>query len=431
MNPLTESLVKLYQDNKAKVWEQSPDLLNDFREEAMARFTQLGVPSFKDEDYKYTRIDKAINPSLMLAGMTVSPTFSIPSFPSQEAFQLNFCNGAHCKSNFRQDFPENVVVGPVSQMALEHPEIFTQYYNKQAAQSNDAFVALNTALTHDGLLVYVPDGVEVELPIQVADGMNGVDAQVVSLRNLVVLGKGAKATLLFVEHNINNANSLMNQVSEFVVGEGAELHVNIVQDLLSESVMVDAQFYQLEEGAKAHQTVVSLNAGTIRNNLHTDLVGEGAEMTINGMSVLDAKQHVDNFTQITHAVPNCLSNQLYKNVLDGEAVGAFAGRIHVVRNAQKTNAFQRNNNVLLSKTAKMHAKPQLIIDADDVKCSHGATVGQIDEEALFYMQARGIGKQQARMMLMNAFCHEVISEIKNEFIRDVVAELVESKLSKE
>jgi Fe-S cluster assembly protein SufD len=149
------------------------------------------------------------------------------------------------------------------------------------------------------------------------------------------------------------------------------------------------------------------------------------------MSFTDKRQHVDNYTNILHNQPNCLSNQLYKNVLNEDSVGAFTGRIHVARDAQKTNAFQRNNNVLLTDTAKMNTKPQLIIDADDVKCSHGATVGQIDLDALFYMRARGIGEADARMMLMNAFAHEVIQEIRVEPLRDRIDELVEKRLKGE
>jgi Fe-S cluster assembly protein SufD len=160
----------------------------------------------------------------------------------------------------------------------------------------------------------------------------------------------------------------------------------------------------------------------IRNNLKFILDGENAEANLYGMAFIDRKQHIDNFTQVIHAKPHCQSNQLYKNVLDDESSGAFSGRIHVIRDAQKTNAFQRNNNLLLTDKANMQTKPQLIIDADDVKCSHGATVGQIDEEALFYLRARGIEEKKARLMMMNAFTHEVIQQIKVEPLRNRIDE---------
>jgi len=169
----------------------------------------------------------------------------------------------------------------------------------------------------------------------------------------------------------------------------------------------------------------------IRNNLKVTFNGDHSEANIYGVSFTDQKQHVDNFTMIEHAMPNCLSNQIYKNILDNESTGAFSGRIHVARDAQQTNAFQRNNNVLLSDKARMQTKPQLIIDADDVKCSHGATVGQIDEDALFFLRARGIGEKEARMMLMNAFAHEVIQKITIESLREQMDKLIEKRLSGE
>jgi Fe-S cluster assembly protein SufD len=177
--------------------------------------------------------------------------------------------------------------------------------------------------------------------------------------------------------------------------------------------------------------VFSLHGGLIRNNLKLSFIGDHSEANVNGLSFTDKKQHIDNFINIEHSAPNCLSNQIYKNILDDESTGAFSGRIHVARDAQQTNAFQRNNNVLLSDRAKMNTKPQLIIDADDVKCSHGATVGQIDEDALFFLRARGIGENDARMMLMNAFAHEVVQKITIAQLRDRIDELIEKRLNGE
>jgi Fe-S cluster assembly protein SufD len=176
---------------------------------------------------------------------------------------------------------------------------------------------------------------------------------------------------------------------------------------------------------------VSLHGGFIRNNLKIKINGENSEANMFGMAFLDREQHIDNATQVLHAKPNCQSNQIYKYVLDDKSTGAFSGRIHVARDAQKTNAFQRNNNLLLTDTALMQTKPQLIIDADDVKCSHGATVGQIDEEALFYLRARGIDEDKARMMMMNAFAHEVVQKIKVKALRERIDELIEKRLNGE
>lgn len=426
---LTESLVKLYENAKQDILAQSSDVLNAFRNDALTKFAQLGVPSFKNEDYKYTRIDKALQKDLKVVLSKSNCQIEATDFPQLDAYCLKYCNGNYTICSDSANLPSEIIVGSLKQIANEQPELLKKYVNTLAGSSNDALVAYNLVLASDGFFLFIPEGVRLEKPIQVLVGLCGEEVQIASQRNLVVLEKGAKASILIAEQDKLASKNQFNQVSEYFIGDEAELDVTIIQNFSEESVLIDSQFYLLGEKSNVHQTVVSLNAGTIRNNLKADMQGENAEMTINGMSILDGKQHVDNFTSILHSVPNCLSNQLYKNVLSGESSGAFAGRIHVLRDAQKTNAFQRNNNVLLSKEAKMNAKPQLIIDADDVKCSHGATVGQIDEEALFYMQARGIGERQARMMLMNAFCHEVIQQIREEKVRDLVAELAEAKLN--
>ena len=205
-------------------------------------------------------------------------------------------------------------------------------------------------------------------------------------------------------------------------------NIILLQNQHNKTTSINSVYIQQERDSKVTTLTASLHGGFIRNNLKFILNGENAEANLFGMSFLDRKQHVDNFTQVIHAKPHCVSNQLYKNVLDDESSGAFSGRIHVVRDAQKTNAFQRNNNLLLTDTALMQTKPQLIIDADDVKCSHGATVGQIDEDALFYLRARGINENKARLMMMNAFAHEVIQKIKVEPLRDRIDDLVDKRL---
>lgn len=428
---LTQSLVELYEKQLAETAGNSTEQLRQMRTEAIERFKKLGVPSFKHEDYKYTRIDQALTVDWSLATPAHTEQSDTLWFPQLPAFRFHFNDGHYCKTTVENELPEGLVMGSMRQLANTHSELLNKHLHSLAVKSTDALAALNTALAPDGMLVYVPAGMQLSQPILIATELSGDLNRMANQRNLVVLEKGAKASILLVERSKNNEKFAFNQVSEYIVADDAQLNVCLIQDFASESVVIDAQCYTLGERSQAHQTVASFQAGVVRNNLQVDLQGEHSEMTINGMSILHAKQRVDNFTSISHQVPNCLSNQLYKNVLSGEASGAFAGRIHVWRDAQKTNAFQRNNNVLLSKEAKMNTKPQLIIDADDVKCSHGATVGQIDEEALFYMRARGLSERTARNMLMHAFCHEVILEIKDEAIREIITQLAEEKLSSE
>lgn len=212
------------------------------------------------------------------------------------------------------------------------------------------------------------------------------------------------------------------------VGEDAQADFYTIQNHHNQSTTINSTFFRQERNSNLMTGTFSLHSGMIRNNQKVTFAGDHSEASINGISFTDKKQHVDNFVLVEHSVPNCTSNQVYKNVLNDESTGAFAGRIHVARDAQQTNAFQRNNNILLTDKAKMQTKPQLIIDADDVKCSHGATVGQIDEDALFFLRARGIGEDDARMMLMNAFANEVIRKITIPALRDSMEQLIEKRL---
>jgi Fe-S cluster assembly protein SufD len=243
--------------------------------------------------------------------------------------------------------------------------------------------------------------------------------------------ENADVKIISCDHTLNLNKYLNNSVTEIFVGANARVEYYTLQNQHNHTTSLNSVFVHQERDSKAATLYSSLHGGLIRNNLKFILDGENAEANLYGMAFIDKKQHVDNFTQVIHAKPHCQSNQVYKNVLDDDSTGAFAGRIHVVRNAQKTNAFQRNNNLLLTDKATMQTKPQLIIDADDVKCSHGATVGQIDEDALFYLRSRGIEESKARLMMMNAFAHEVIQRISVEPLRNRIDELVDKRLKGE
>ena len=292
-------------------------------------------------------------------------------------------------------------------------------------------VALNTAFAKDGYFLFVPKNVTFKKPIQIVNLLKAESDTFATQRNLIIVEQGANAQLILCNHTLNTRKYLSNSVTEIFVGENANFDYYTLQNQHNNSTSLNSVFIQQERDSNVNSHTMSLHGGMIRNNLKVIMNGENAEANLNGMVFLDKKQHADNFIQVVHAQPNCQSNQLYKYVLDEESSGAFSGRIHVVRDAQKTNAFQRNNNLLLTDKANMQTKPQLIIDADDVKCSHGATVGQIDEEALFYLRARGIEEKKARLIMMNAFAHEVVEQVKIEALRDRIDNLVEKRLSGE
>ncbi len=434
---LSEKYTELFYANQNKLDEGSSNLFNRMREIAFKRFEKAGIPGFKNENYKYTNLERVFGKSYRhifeyeKVDVDLNEAFRC-DVPQLDTHVVLLVNGwYYAKNQPLENLPKGVVVGSIKQTANETPELVESYLNHQAGLSDDPMAALNTAFAQDGFFMYVPDHVVLEKPVQVINIMRSKDPVFVTQRNLIVAGKNSQTKVIFCDHTMSDCDFLANNVTEVFVGDDAVVDVYTIQNQNNKANSVNSSFFKQGANSNLLTSVATLHGGLIRNNLKAEFAGEHAEANVYGISFTDKKQHVDNYTNIEHAQPNCLSNQVYKNVLDEDSVGAFTGRIHVVRDAQKTNAFQRNNNVLLTDSAQMNTKPQLIIDADDVKCSHGATIGQIDEDALFYLRARGIGENDARMMLMNAFAHEVVQKIRIEPLRDRIDELVEKRLKGE
>ena len=431
----TDQLVSLFEQNREILNQGSSPILNRMREVSIKRFAQAGIPGLKNEDYKYTNLKPAFEKSYRQELVRESGLINLNevysrNIPEMDAHLVFLVNGWFYSGNKPgAELPKGVVLGSLEQIANEQPELIQNHLNRQAGLSNDPFVALNTAFAKDGFFLYVPKGVVIEKPVQIINLLSSDDNLMATQRNLIIAEAASQVKVLVCDYTISSSSILFNSVSEVFAGEDAQVDVYTIQNLNNQSTSINSSFYRQLQNSSLSTGIVSLHGGLIRNNQKVTFSGEHAEANVNGISFTDKKQHVDNFTVIEHASPNCLSNQIYKNILDDESTGAFAGRIHVARDAQKTNAFQRNNNVLLSDKARMQTKPQLIIDADDVKCSHGATVGQIDEDALFFLRARGIGENEARMMLMNAFAHEVVQKISNESMRDCIDVLIEKRLN--
>ncbi len=349
--------------------------------------------------------------------------------PQLDTLLLLVRNGwFHSLRNENYTLPEGVLVGSLAEMAFQHPEVVEPWYAKLAETGEDPMVALNTAYAQDGFFIYIPRNVRLEKPIQVINLLESNQDTFVTQRNLVVVEPGAEVKLILCDHTLNINRYLSNTVTEVFAGENSVVDVCSVQNQHNGAASVHSLFIRQKRESRVTNHSITLHGGMVRNNLKAILDGPHCEAHLYGMAFIDRKQHVDNSLQVIHAVPDCQSNQHYKNVLDDESTGAFSGRIHVLRDAQRTNAYQRNNSLLLTDKAMMQAKPQLIIEADDVKCSHGATVGQIDEDALFYLRSRGIEESQARLMLMNAFSYEVVQQIRIDPLRDRISELVDKRL---
>ena len=432
-----ERLVSLFEQSREALNAGSSPLLNRMREVSLKRFAQAGIPDFKTEDYKYTNLKPAFEKSYKqelvrengVIDLNVVFERNIPQLDTHLVFLVNgwFYNG----NDPAAGLPNGVVLGSLEQIANEKPELLQDYLNRQAALSNDPFVALNAAFAKDGFFLYVSKGVALEKPIQIINLLSSDENLMATQRNLIVAAAGSQVKILVCDYTLTSASFLYNSVTEVFSAEDSLVDVYTIQNQNNQTTSINSTFFKQERNSVLNTGAFSLHAGLVRNNLKIVFNGDHSEANALGVSLTDKKQHIDNFVLINHDQPNCLSNQMFKNILDDESTGAFAGRIHVARDAQQTNAFQRNNNVLLSDKARMQTKPQLIIDADDVKCSHGATVGQIDEEALFFLRARGIGEKEARTMLMNAFAHEVIQKVTIEPLRERLSELIEKRMSGE
>ena len=316
----------------------------------------------------------------------------------------------------------------------DRPDIVLKYYARLAKTNDDAITALNTMLAQDGLLVYVPKNIRVDRAIQVINILKAPsnlpqrgESMMVNRRVLIVLEEGAELKMLFCDHTADNRNFLATQVIEAYVGEDASLDLYCLEETHYKNVRVSNVYIDQQANSRVNHNVITLHNGITRNKLDLTFSGEGAECQCYGCVIADKQQHVDNNTLITHKVPHCTSNELYKYVLDDQSTGAFAGRVLVEHGAQKTSSQMTNQNLTATKEARMYTQPMLEIYADDVKCAHGSTVGQLNDAALFYMRQRGISLKEAKLLLQNAFINEVIDKMQLEPLRDRLHYLVEKR----
>ena len=426
----------------------SAEVMNAVRDEAFRDFQRLGFPSKKVERYKYTDIASLFAPdyglNLNRLEIPVDPyeafRCDVPNLSTNLYFVVNDSfyrnDKREVKNNsslitYHSSLPEGVIISSMR----EHPEIVERYYAKLAKTAEDGVTALNTMLAQDGMLVYVPKDVKVERAIQVINILKAtprnaqrqVNDLMVNRRVLIVLEQGAELKMLFCDHAADDCNFLATQVIEAFVGDNARLDLYCLEETHYKNVRVSNVYIEQQRNSRVRHNVITLHNGITRNKLDLSLAGEGAECECFGCVIADKEQHVDNNTLITHNVPHCTSNELYKYVLDDKATGAFAGRVLVEHGAQKTSSQMTNQNLSASKTARMYTQPMLEIYADDVKCAHGSTVGQLNDAALFYMQQRGISVKEAKLLLEFAFINEVIDQMELVPLRDRLHYLVEQR----
>ena len=422
-----QQYIDLYKQCRGMICEHSSDVMNAERDAAFERFASNGFPTRKVERYKYTDMQELFAPdyglNLNRLQIPVDPynafRCDVPNLSTSLYFVVNdiFYHDEKPKGHL----PEGVIIGSLKDFAT------SEYYNRLAGQANDAVTDLNTMLAQDGLYVYVPKNVKVDRAIQVINILRSDVDLMVNRRVLIILEEGAEIKMLFCDHAADDRNFLATQVIEAYVGENASLDLYCMEETHNKNVRVSNVYIDQQANSRVNHNVITLHNGVTRNKLDLTFSGEGAECQCYGCVIADKQQHVDNNTLITHKVAHCTSNELYKYVLDDKAVGAFAGRVLVEHGAQKTASQMTNQNLTATKEARMYTQPMLEIYADDVKCAHGSTVGQLNDAALFYMRQRGITLPEAKLLLQNAFINEVIDHMQLEPLRDRLHYLVEKR----
>ncbi len=406
-----------------------PRWLQSLRQEAFARFSETGFPTTHDEDWRFTNVAAVANTAFELAGRETASWEQLEPFgASQFASHLVFINGLFSQElSTVAALPNGVTVGSLATQLKNDPAHVEQYLGRYLNTRRDPFAALNTAFIEDGVYVYVPRGVHVEQPIYVLFvTVPGAVPTMNHPRNLIVAEESSHVTVVEDYVSLGEGTTFSNAATELVAGDNANVsHYMIVRE---GDQAYNFSTLRIQQGRNANVATHSLllSGALVRNNVHPVLAGEGSECLINGLFMANGRQHMDNYMLVEHASPHCDSRQFYNGILNGQSHGVFHGRIIVHKDAQKTDAKQTNRNLLLSDDAQIDTKPQLEIYADDVKCTHGATIGQFDENALFYLRSRGLAEAAARHVLLLAFANECLDRMNSPQIREHVEKLVVS-----
>jgi Fe-S cluster assembly protein SufD len=427
-------LAETYREAREQIVSNDLPFITEKRDAAIRHFEKNGFPHTKLEKWRNTDLEKALASDYQAMPSPPSPEVDVDNLfkcnvPHFETLLVAQLNGWYTNQKEKLTrYGNGMVIGSLAAAFKAYPELVTQHYTAYADDEAESLTALNTAMAQDGVFIYVPDNVSVEQSVQIVNITDYTRNLFVNTRNLVILGENSHLRLVQCDDSINHDTTFINSVTEVFVGKSATLDHYKLQNKDDHTTLINSMFFHLLEGAVLHTNSISLNGGLIRNLSHVNLSGRNAEANVYGLYLMDRHQHIDNQVYINHSAPECTSRELFKGILDDHASGVFNGHINVNRDAQQTNAFQTNRNILLTDKATIDTKPFLEIYADDVKCSHGATVGQLDAEALFYIRSRGISANNARILLMYAFAAEVTNKIAIPELRQRMDDMVKKRL---
>lgn len=435
---LKTKLINDFQEFEKSLNGEAGSELHKIRREAIKHFDTLGFPAKKLEEWKYTNLSPVLKHDYRnsVTGYTSTLTENdIKDFliKDSDVNLIVFVNGKYdsrlSKIVTKND---NVFIGSFSEGMKKHSDIIESHFSKYVNNEINGLTALNTAFAGEGCFVYLNRNEEVKEPVHILNISDAREEVYFSqIRNLIVAEDGAKINIIEDYHSIGDKHSFSNVVTEIFCEKNSGVeHYKIQNEGENSFHTGTTQVHQVKD-SRFSNTTISWGGALTRNDLNSVFEGTNTECHFFGLYLLSGKQHVDNHTFADHKSPNCYSNELYKGILDDNSTGVFNGKIMVRQDAQKTNAYQSNNNILISDDATIYSKPQLEIFADDVKCSHGATSGQLNEEEMFYLQSRGIGRENARTILLFAFTSDVIDSIKTDELREMIVKKLEMKLKKE
>ena len=439
-----ELLADLFRKHRATISVNDYPALKTQREDAIRSFEETGFPTTRQESWKNTNLKDSLAKEYDIVlepeqDVDVQKVFRC-NIPHLDTAIMGQLNGWYVSKDVPlMELGNGIIMGSLAEAMKKYPALIEANLGKNIdfvtdPRTNyhpDSFTALNTAFSRDGVFIYVPDNVQSPKPVQIINVIHHNENLFLQSRNLIVLGKNSRLSLVHCDDSYNHQPSFSNIVTEIRLGSHASMDHYKLQNLNNDSSLVSSVYFNLEASANLESHYISLNGGMLRNNIRLRFNGPQGSASIYGLYLMDRKQHIDNHVFIDHASPDCTSSELFKGILDEQASGVFNGHVLVERNASKTNAYQSNRNILLTETAKVNSKPFLEIYNDDVKCSHGSTTGQLDPDAMYYLRQRGIGEESARMLLMYAYADEVISKIAVDPLRYRIEDMVKKRLQGE
>jgi Fe-S cluster assembly protein SufD len=413
-----------------------PGKIHSIRLEALKLFEEIGFPEFKSEEWKYTNIkpitQKDFNQFPEKVSEIKEDVINKYLIPGLDANILVFINGKFSE-NYSKIITKdkNVFIGSFREGLAKHKNIIEEHFSKYAKYKSDGFTALNTAYSIDGAFIYIPDKLEIKAPVHLVFISDADNSDTLSQpRNLIVTGESSTLDIIESYFSSGSNFSFTNSVTEIYAGSNSRINHYKIQDENEQSYNVSTTQVSQQKDSKYNSLTITWGGSIVRNNHNSEFKGKNGECHFFGLFLAKDKELIDNHTLVDHAVPQCFSNEFYKGILDDNSSGVFNGKIMVRKDAQKTNAYQSNKNIVLSRKATINSKPQLEIFADDVKCSHGATTGQLNPEEVFYLMSRGIGRKESEEMLLIAFANDILENIKIEPLKEVLFNSLINKLKK-